>query len=121
MPGPQVLDMSARTSMTTVKVHAHAAPINSPALNWLLPSEVPELAEPFEDMLPARPDEEEEEDDEDTEDAEEEAARAATVFQNALKTLAKDLKLDIWGGADADGDEVDTADTPSGSDAAAAE
>ena len=107
--------------MTTVKVQAHPAMVDSPALNWLLPSEVPELAEPFEDMLPARPDEEEEDDDEDTEDAEEEATRAATVFQSALKTLAKDLKLEIWGGADAEEDEA-TADTPnSGGDASTAE
>lgn len=117
MPGPQLLDMGARSSMTAAKVLAKKAPVDTPSLMLLLPNDTPGLVEPFEDMLPARPEEEQDDDEEDLEDAEEETARAVAVFESSLKAIAKDLKLDFWGDEESEDDAdatraVDT-DAPS--------
>eukprot|EP00038_Savillea_parva_P009516 m.184001 g.184001 ORF g.184001 m.184001 type:complete len:929 (+) comp16004_c0_seq1:53-2839(+) len=106
MPGPQVLDVSARTSMTSAKVQSHPPVVDTPSLKALLPAEIPGLAEPFEDMLPSRPVEEDVEDEEgDAEGDEAESARAVTVFEASLQQLASELKVDLWGANHTEGSQ----------------
>jgi len=97
--GPELLDPSAWSSTASARVLPRAPDVNSPSLQLLVPSHLPGLAAPGEDMLPPQVGEEDDEDDDDDDDDVHagEAVRAATVLQDSLASLASALGMDsVW-------------------------